>query len=245
MSRAATAAGGAGTGPWAVLLDLDGTLVDTTAAWHRAYAEVAAAHGRTLASGWWARAAGRSMDASTEVLGIDPAREPERAAALVAELSARGAAALAATPPTWTWRPGAEELVAALGRAGTPHAVVTAVTEDVAVPRLAAMRVRPDALVTGDAVVRGKPAPDAYLRAAALLGVPPTACLVVEDSPTGVAAAAAAGMAVLAVPHAGPIAPAPGREVRTTLAGVTVAELGAVHARLRSDAAAAAGDRTA
>lgn len=230
--------------PRAVLLDLDGTLVDTTAAWHRAYAEVAAAHGRTLPAGWWARAAGRGMAESTVVLGVDPAAEPDRARALADELSRHGAAALAARPATWRWRPGARELMVALSARRLPHAVVTAVAGAVAEPLLAAMRVAPDAVVTGDAVARGKPAPDPYLRAAELLGVAPDDCLVVEDSPTGVAAAEAAGMVVLAVPHGGAVAAAPGREVRATLAGVDLDDLAAVHARLRSRTAAPPDDAT-
>lgn len=53
--------------------------------------------------------------------------------------------------------------------------------------------------VSSDDVSRPKPSPDVYLQAAHLLGVPPTRCLVVEDTPTGVAAARAAGMRVVAV----------------------------------------------
>lgn len=52
-------------------------------------------------------------------------------------------------------------------------------------------------LVGADDVDRGKPCPDSYLRAAELLGLPPSECLAVEDSPTGVVAARAAGMRVL------------------------------------------------
>lgn len=55
-------------------------------------------------------------------------------------------------------------------------------------------------VVTGDAVAAGKPAPDGFLQAADRLGVPPAACLVVEDALTGVEAALAAGMRVVAVP---------------------------------------------
>jgi HAD superfamily hydrolase (TIGR01509 family) len=55
------------------------------------------------------------------------------------------------------------------------------------------------ALVDGHQVERPKPHPDIYLRAAALLGVPPDACIVFEDSPTGIAAGVAAGMRVVAV----------------------------------------------
>jgi HAD superfamily hydrolase (TIGR01509 family) len=56
-----------------------------------------------------------------------------------------------------------------------------------------------DVTVAGDEVAHGKPAPDMFLAAAERLGVPPAACVAVEDSPPGVAAAVAAGMATLAV----------------------------------------------
>lgn len=46
----------------------------------------------------------------------------------------------------------------------------------------------------------GKPAPECFLRIAESMGVPPSACLVIEDSPSGVEAAIAAGMRVVAVP---------------------------------------------
>ncbi len=56
-----------------------------------------------------------------------------------------------------------------------------------------------DVVVAGDAVERGKPAPDLYLAAAAGLGVDPAGCLAVEDATVGAAAAAAAGMRVVLV----------------------------------------------
>ena len=55
-------------------------------------------------------------------------------------------------------------------------------------------------IVTGEEVEHGKPAPDIYLRAANKLGIPPDACLVVEDALPGVAAAKAANMRVAAIP---------------------------------------------
>ncbi|MCB0080968.1 MAG: HAD family phosphatase, partial [Caldilineaceae bacterium] len=55
-------------------------------------------------------------------------------------------------------------------------------------------------VVTGDQVERGKPAPDIFLLTAAQLGVPPSSCLVLEDSEAGVYAATAAGMCTFMVP---------------------------------------------
>ena len=57
------------------------------------------------------------------------------------------------------------------------------------------------AAVSSEEVARGKPAPDVYLEAAARLGVPPAAGAAVEDSSNGLRAAAAAGLAVIAVPR--------------------------------------------
>ena len=54
-------------------------------------------------------------------------------------------------------------------------------------------------IVSGDEPIRGKPAPDIFLLAAERLGLRPAECLVIEDSPAGVAAAHVAGMRVVAV----------------------------------------------
>ncbi len=58
-----------------------------------------------------------------------------------------------------------------------------------------------DVVVTGDMVSQGKPHPEPYLTAAAMLGVEPTRALAIEDSNTGATSAEAAGMVVLAVPN--------------------------------------------
>jgi beta-phosphoglucomutase-like phosphatase (HAD superfamily) len=81
------------------------------------------------------------------------------------------------------------------------------------------------AVVAGDEVHDGKPHPEAYLTAADRLGVDPTRCVAIEDSPTGIASAEAAGCAVVAIPHNVPITPAPTRTIVGSLTELTVADL--------------------
>jgi beta-phosphoglucomutase-like phosphatase (HAD superfamily) len=87
-------------------------------------------------------------------------------------------------------------------------------------------------LVTGDQLTRGKPFPDAYLEAARRLGLPPAACLAIEDSLTGVTSAESAGVPTLAVQHLVAIPPAVGRQVISSLEGVTLADLSGWHTAL-------------
>ena len=74
-------------------------------------------------------------------------------------------------------------------------------------------------MVTGDAVERGKPYPDPYLKAARLLGVEPADCLAIEDSNVGARSAESAGCTVLCVPNHVPILDAPGTAVRRLVGG--------------------------
>ncbi len=86
------------------------------------------------------------------------------------------------------------------------------------------------AVVTGDTVSRGKPHPEPYVTAAAKLGVDIARAVAVEDSPTGLASATAAGARPLAVPHIVPIPPAPGLSRVDSLAEVTLADLATIAA---------------
>ena len=74
-------------------------------------------------------------------------------------------------------------------------------------------------------VSRPKPDPEPYLLAAKLLGVPAERCVVLEDSPNGVAAAEAAGCTVIAVPNVSPITPGLRRFVMNSLRDVSVTKL--------------------
>ncbi|MEV4556912.1 HAD-IA family hydrolase [Kitasatospora sp. NPDC049285] len=115
--------------------------------------------------------------------------------------------------------PGARRLVESL--AGLPHALVTSADDALARVRMAAAGVPlPPLLVTAEQVGASKPDPEGFLKAAAELGVVPAECLVLEDSEAGIAAARAAGMPVLGI---GPRAAAhhPDHHV-PDLAGVTV-----------------------
>jgi beta-phosphoglucomutase-like phosphatase (HAD superfamily) len=85
-----------------------------------------------------------------------------------------------------------------------------------------------DVLVCGDEVDNTKPHPEPYLLAAKLLGVDIGGCVAIEDSPTGVASAAAAGARVLAIPHHVPLQEGPRITMRDTLAGITLADLAAL-----------------
>ncbi|MGH9271104.1 MAG: HAD-IA family hydrolase, partial [Ilumatobacteraceae bacterium] len=127
------------------------------------------------------------------------------------------------------WRPGARRLLSELDRLDVPCALVTMSWRplvDAVVEALAPLRFQ--AIVTGDEVTNGKPHPEPYLLAAKALGVDPDQCVAIEDSPTGIASAGAAGCVVIAVPNIIDIEPSPGRHVVPSLRQLTPARLGAL-----------------
>ncbi|MFH5822725.1 HAD family hydrolase [Georgenia sp. AZ-5] len=206
--------------PAAVLWDMDGTLVDTEPYWMAAEAALVARHGGTWTHeqalqlvGSDLRAAARTIREQTGIPGTDDdivAALLERVVASVAEQGA-------------PWRPGALALLAGLREAGVPCALVTMSYTVLAEAIVAAAPAGTFAtVVTGDQVARGKPHPEAYLTAAARLGVDVTRCVAVEDSPTGVASALAAGARTVAVPLMLPIGPADGLSRLRSLEGVVL-----------------------
>jgi sugar-phosphatase len=174
----------------------------------------------------WAAAKGRDF---RDFLRVAHGRRTSETIRLVApELDPRAeAAALDAMEAVETRGlvafPGAEALVRCLPQ--DRWAIVTSGTAAVATLRLrtAGLPV-PAVFVTADDVRRGKPDPEGYLAAAARLGVAARDCVVVEDSPTGVAAGKAAGMKVIAVLTTYPAA-------AVAEADVIVAALSALRAR--------------
>ena len=87
---------------------------------------------------------------------------------------------------------------------GIPKAIATSSSRPDAALCLGRLADRFDAIVTGDEVERGKPAPDIFLLAAQRLALSPVHCLALEDSETGALAALAAGMSVILVPDLQP-----------------------------------------
>jgi HAD superfamily hydrolase (TIGR01509 family) len=140
------------------------------------------------------------------------------------------------------WCDGARRLMEALAAEGTPMALVTNTKRALTERALNSIgRHYFSAIVCGDEVARGKPAPDPYLRAAALLGEPPARCLAIEDSITGAASAESAGCPVLVVPNDVDVPGGPLRRRVASLTDVDVAGLRAVHAELDAER----GERTA
>jgi mannitol-1-/sugar-/sorbitol-6-phosphatase len=175
----------------AVLFDLDGTLVDSTASVLRAWAAVAAELGVPLAE---FEPYMHGIPGTQVLATVLPAMPRDEARALSARMNADQARDTDGVHPT----PGA---VAALG--GLPPtrwAIVTSGDRRLATARIAAAGLpRPHVLVTSDDVRAGKPDPEPYQVAARRLGVRPGACTVFEDAPAGVDAALAAGAWVVAL----------------------------------------------
>ena len=101
---------------------------------------------------------------------------------------------------------GAEDLVKYFAKKGLPMAIATSTFYDLACNKLDLVNLRRYFvdIVSGDRVTHGKPKPEIYLKACKLLELPPTECLALEDSPTGLRAAHSAGLATVLVPDLKP-----------------------------------------
>lgn len=188
--------------PLAVLWDMDGLLVDSEPLWTVAEVDLAARlGGREWTQEIKAACIGRRLDASVPIIlaGLGVAATPPR----VDEASAfllRRMAELFATDPL-PLLPGARRLLDRLAAAGVPCALVSSSYRVLVDAALAALGEHPFAVtVAGDEVGRAKPDPEPYRTAAALLGVDPRDCVVLEDSVTGARAGVAAGCATVLVP---------------------------------------------
>lgn len=170
----------------AILFDMDGTLVNSTPAVEICWKA-------------WAIRHSLSVDHVLHYIHGRPARDSVRALAPHADEEAEvnwmlerelaeydGVAAI----------PGALAMLQSLG--SFPWAIVTSADRRLALHRLKLAGITPPAvMITVNDVIRGKPDPEGFLKAAQLLGVNPAECLVAEDTPAGLAAGRAAGMQLL------------------------------------------------
>ena len=183
--------------PEAVVFDMDGLMLDSERAINECMARAASDLGHDLPASLWLQMIGGGDGLCrrllTERIGANATVELlARAEAMYDVVADAGIA----------HRPGIIDLLDWLVARGIPRAVATSTRRSLAMRKLAAAGLLPyfDAVATSSDVAAQKPAPDVYLLAASKLGVAPARCLVLEDSPTGVRAALAAGMTPVQVP---------------------------------------------
>jgi len=212
--------------PRAVIFDMDGLMLDTEPLAARAWGEAAADLGVGFDDALALRMVGCNFaDCSALVRRHYGSDYPVEAllgrwhAAYDAIIEREG----------YALKPGLLELLDWLEAAGIPKAVATSTRRARAETKLRQKLLLPRffALVGGDEVARGKPAPDIFLEAAARIAMPPSACLVLEDSEPGVRGALAAGTMAIMVPDLKPPPPA-----LRALLPLVLPNLHAVHAHL-------------
>ncbi|MFJ4083446.1 HAD-IA family hydrolase [Streptomyces iakyrus] len=175
----------------ALLLDMDGTLVNSDASVERVWRRWAERHGLD-GDEVMKVVHGRQGYASMALLLPGRPMEENHAdnARMLAEETADTVGVVAI--------PGAPEFLASLR--GLPHALVTSADVPLSTARMAAAGLeQPEVRVTAESVGASKPDPEGFLKGAAELGVAPGDCVVFEDSGAGIAAGRAAGMTVVGV----------------------------------------------
>ena len=215
----------------AVLFDLDGTLIDSEPLWDISMDRVAGHLGGSLSAEVKAATTGQSIPFAVQLL-LDDIGSTHGVAETTSLLLSITAEIFA---EDLLWQPGAEELIDQVRAAGIKTALVTNSPRQLVDVSLAGLlgAHRFDVTICGDEVTRGKPDPYPYLRAMELLRLSAAQCLAVEDSPSGTAAAVAAGIPVLVVPSEVPVPEGPGRIFASSLLDSTATELQHIHHEFR------------
>ena len=180
----------------AVIWDLDGVILDSAEEHRRAWHLLAEEEGIAFTDeDFWATFGKRNNDIIPHYWHVTSAEH------LQALADRKEAHFRKFVRETAVFLPGAEELMRSLYEAGFAQALATStpVVNIKLIDELLGLSRYLSALVSGETVERGKPAPDIFLKAAQELGVPPNACVVIEDAVAGVQAAHAAGMRCISV----------------------------------------------
>ncbi|WP_250007005.1 HAD family phosphatase [Actinoplanes sp. M2I2] len=205
----------------AVVFDLDGVIIDTEEVWEEVRRGYVAEYGREFLPDTQDRMMGMSTPEWSGHLATDVGvpRTPEEVAAdVLGRMAERYRTSLPLIP-------GSVEAVRRLA-ARFPLGLASS-SARILIDQVLETAGLTDAFqvtLSTEEVPRGKPAPDVYLAAADKLGVSPAVCAAVEDSSNGLRSAAAAGFAVIAVPH-GVYPPAADALARASLVVRDLAEL--------------------
>jgi HAD superfamily hydrolase (TIGR01509 family) len=189
-----------GSGLEAVVFDFDGTILDSETAEFESHVQLFSECGATLTLEEWCEGVGIVTPHDYWFVQLCArARNPPGDYEQFLERRS----AYFRTRVRWEPMAGIGELIDELTAARVPCAIASTASGDWVTRALLQLRLteRFNAVVTGDQVERGKPAPDVYLEAARRLGVDPGSCVAVEDSGPGLAAAGAAGMKTVIIPH--------------------------------------------
>jgi HAD superfamily hydrolase (TIGR01509 family) len=187
--------------PAAVIFDFDGIVLDSETPEYESHRRIYERCGAALTVDEWCEVIGTWSEGHDErwiaTLAARSARAPSRE-----DYHAERRRIFESIVPREPMR-GIRELLALLMTAGVPAAIASSAPARWVVPAVASigMETMFGAIVTGDAVTHRKPAPDVYLEAARRLGVDPARSIAIEDSRPGIAAARAAGMKAIAIPH--------------------------------------------
>jgi HAD superfamily hydrolase (TIGR01509 family) len=219
----------------AVLFDMDGTLVDSEKLWDVSMQELYTRFGGVMTPEVRTATVGGSAESVIQLVFADLGLPPDpREMADVADWLHEITGDLFDVGMPWC--DGARELLEELAAADVPMALVTNTRRALTERALNSIgRHYFTVSVCGDEVPYGKPAPDPYRQAAALLGLDPAHCLAIEDSVTGAASAEGAGCPVLVVPNDIEVPAGPRRRHVPTLAAMDLDGLRRVYRDLQPD----------